>query len=87
MATIDEQIAQAEARVARLKQKQKKADTRKKIIIGGTLMKELSESDLNVWLDKRLTRKEDRELFGLEPISKNEEIEQQQDYRNTSNPF
>lgn len=87
MATIDEQIAAAEAKVARLKEKQKKADTRKKIIIGGTLMKELSESDLNVWLDKRLTRKEDRELFGLEPISKNEEIEQQQDYRNTSNPF
>ncbi len=72
MATIDEQIAQAEARVARLKQKQKKTETRKKIIVGATLMKENSEENLKGWLNERLTRKEDRTLFGLDLPSEEE---------------
>lgn len=72
MATpLDEQLAAAQAKVARLKERQKKLETRKKIVIGATVISHFSDDELRKFLDEKLTRKDDRELFGLpEKINK-----------------
>ena len=54
--------------------RQRKIDTRKKILLGAMLMhwvelEEISEADLLKGLDKFLTRDSDRTLFGLSSIS------------------
>lgn len=38
MATLEQQLAEAEAKVARLKEKAKKQDTAKKVVIGGMML-------------------------------------------------
>lgn len=38
MATLEQQLAQAEAKVARLKEKAKKQDTAEKVVIGGMML-------------------------------------------------
>lgn len=38
MATLEQQLAEAEARLARLKEKAKKADTAEKVVIGGMML-------------------------------------------------
>jgi len=66
----DEINQQIQALKARDKAKQRKEDTRRKILIGGVIMKmlnngDLSQERLNNMLEKHLTRDKDRELFGL----------------------
>jgi uncharacterized protein YlxW (UPF0749 family) len=48
----------------------RKADTRRKILVGAIVLArvergEISESDLRRWLDQALVRPDDRGLFGL----------------------
>lgn len=38
MATLEQQLAEAEAKVARLKEKAKKKDTAEKVVIGGMML-------------------------------------------------
>lgn len=78
-------IAELEAKLRQLKERQqavearrrtlesrreRKADTRRKILVGAIVLAkvergEISESDLRRWLDAALTRPDDRGLFGL----------------------
>ncbi|MCP4749063.1 MAG: mobilization protein [Desulfobacteraceae bacterium] len=66
---INELKARKSAEEARLKRKVKKDDTRKKILIGAYFMDQAEKNgnmaDLIEKLDPFLTRKNDRELFGL----------------------
>ena len=64
-AALIEQQAEIERKLQRIKEKRRKLETRKKVVVGATLMKENSEESLRGWLNERLTRKEDRALFGL----------------------
>lgn len=62
---------QIQALKARDKAKQRKEDTRRKVLIGGVIMKmlnngDLSQERLNNMLEKHLDRDKDRELFGLD---------------------
>jgi len=48
----------------------RKADTRRKILVGAIVLAkvehgEIAEADLRRWLDQALARQEDRALFGL----------------------
>ena len=52
----------------------RKDDTRRKILIGATVLArvdrdELDHADLQAWLDSHLTRDDDRALFDLPPKS------------------
>jgi hypothetical protein len=86
MPKLDQQISTLEERLKLLKlrhqrtesrkkaiesQRKKKADTRRKILIGTVVMakieqKVLDESLLRGWLNDALTSAHDRQLFGLE---------------------
>ncbi len=68
------QQAQLQARInaeqQKEKDKQRKLDTRKKIVIGGTLLAmvksgELSQERLDNMLDKNISSERDRNLLGL----------------------
>ncbi len=85
MTQLNERIATLEAKLKTLKARQqqdvsrkrtlesrrtRKADTRRKILIGAIVLARveqgrLTRADLKAWLDQALTRSEDRELFGL----------------------
>lgn len=85
MAKIDERIATLQTRLQQLKaqqqritarqksiesQRQRKADTRRKILIGSIVLARveqgrLSETELRTWMDEGLTRPDDRALFNL----------------------
>jgi hypothetical protein len=61
--------ARARALVSR---RARKDDTRRKILIGATILArvdrdELDHADLQAWLDAHLTRDDDRALFDLPP--------------------
>lgn len=80
------QIAQLEERLRQLKareqavearrrtlesRRERKADTRRKILVGAVVLTkvergEISESDLRRWLDQALVRSDDRQLFELQ---------------------
>ncbi len=82
---LDERIQSLEAKLKQLKTRQqridararalsnrraRKDDTRRKILIGATVLAridrhELDHADLEAWLDAHLTRSEDRALFDL----------------------
>lgn len=47
MATLEQQLAQAEAKVARLKEKAKKQDTAEKVVIGGMMLAYARKSPTN----------------------------------------
>lgn len=63
--TLEQQLAEAEAKVARLKTKKRTKDTRRKIVVGAALLAELRENKelaalvLDV-LKRRVTREVDR---------------------------
>jgi len=79
------QIAQLEEKLRQLKAREqavearrrslesrrsRKADTRRKILVGATVLAkvergEISDADLRRWLDGALTREDDRGLFSL----------------------
>ena len=64
---LEQQIANAKARV---KKKERAADTRKKILVGAYFLEvkyKDKEEDLIKLLDGFLIRDNDRELFGLAP--------------------
>jgi hypothetical protein len=85
MSKTDEQIANLEERLRQLKARQQKAvarqrafesqrerknDTRRKILIGAIVLARvkqgrLSETELLAWMDEALTRADDRALFAL----------------------
>lgn len=73
--TLEKKINQLKARKAaeeaRLREKAKKADTRRKILIGAYFLEEAEKNGgveaLYRKMDSFLTRKNDRELFGLDP--------------------
>ena len=89
MPKLDEQIATLQQRLQQLKlrqsaraerqkaisnKRQRKEDTRRKILIGAIVMAKIEqgvmdEKQLKGWLDKALTRADDRALFGLESKS------------------
>ena len=80
---LDDQIAQAEQRLKQLKVRQqriearkraldskrnRKADTRKKILAGAIVLARAEQGrlpELTTWLDDALTRADDRALFEL----------------------
>ena len=64
-----EQAVEARRRVLESR-RARKADTRRKILVGAIVLAkveqgELEAARLRAWLDQALTRKDDRELFGL----------------------
>jgi hypothetical protein len=85
MAKLDEQISTLEEKLKQLKlrhqriearkkaidaKRERKADTRRKILIGTIVMakieqKAMDEKRLREWLDEALTRSDDRALFEL----------------------
>jgi hypothetical protein len=85
MAKLDERIATLHERLQQLKaqqqrtaarqkslesRRQRKADTRRKILVGAMLLARVeqgrtSEAELHAWLDEVLTRPDDRALFDL----------------------
>lgn len=85
MARLDEQIATAQERLKQLKARQlrvaarqralesrrdRKADTRRKFLVGAIVLAKVDQgkfdlAQLRRWLDEELTRDDDRELFDL----------------------
>ena len=85
MAKLDDQIQKLQENLKQLKARQqaieirkkaiaskreRKQDTRRKILIGAVIMakieqKTMDEKQLRKWLDEVLTRADDRALFGL----------------------
>ena len=76
--TLQERLNQLKTRQARIEARQRalaarrsrKDDTRRKILAGAILLAKVESGDFELrtfkrWLDKALTRKDDRELFGL----------------------
>jgi len=79
---IDERIARLRAErerlAARASKTARRLETRRKIVIGGTVLAAIehegvpvlrSAADLTRWLDARLDRPQDRRAFGLPPQS------------------
>lgn len=75
---LEEKLKQLKTRQARLdarkralaSRQERKNDTRRKILLGATVLaridrKELDQAEVNRWLDQSLTRPDDRTLFGL----------------------
>ena len=73
--------AQIQAIKAKENQKKRKEDTKRKILIGGVVLKmlgtgEMPQDRLTKILDKHLTKDDDRALFELPEKTKNEEKKQ-----------
>lgn len=91
MPKLDERIATLQDRLQQLKAKQqriaarqralesrrgRKADTRRKILVGAIVLAKLDQGEFNKaqlhrWLDEALTRPDDRALFDLTAQSAN----------------
>jgi hypothetical protein len=89
MPKLDQRISELETKLKQLKTRQqridararalvnrraRKDDTRRKILIGATVLAridrhELDHTTLKAWLDAHLTRTDDRALFELPPQS------------------
>lgn len=87
MAKINERIESLETKLKQLKarqqridararalanRRQRKEDTRRKILIGAIVLARVEQgripaADLTAWLDEALTRQDDRALFELPP--------------------
>ena len=76
--TLKDRLNQLKTRQARIEARKKalltrrsrKDDTRRKILAGAILLPKVEDGDFDLrtfkrWLDKALTRKDDRALFGL----------------------
>ena len=77
---LEEKLKQLKTRQARIEARKRallsrrvrKDDTRRKILIGATVLAridrhELDHAELEAWLDAHLTRDDDRALFDLPP--------------------
>ena len=61
--TIDQQIADAQAKLARLKTRQKASDTRRKIIVGAIVTTEaLKDPKISKWLASTLRKNATRDV-------------------------
>jgi hypothetical protein len=82
IATLQEQLQQLKAKQQRIAARQKaleskrsrKADTRRKILVGAIVLAKLDQGEfdkaqLQRWLDDALTRPDDRALFDLNALS------------------
>jgi hypothetical protein len=82
ISTLEERLKQLKLRAQRIEARKKaidsrrarKADTRRKILIGAVVMakieqKVMPEAQVREWLDQALARSDDRALFGLPPRS------------------
>jgi uncharacterized protein (DUF3084 family) len=87
MPKLDDQISALQTRLSQLKlrqqrldarkraieaQRERKAETRRKILVGGIVLEKLRQGEIDGeqfrgWLDQALTRADDRALFGLSP--------------------
>jgi hypothetical protein len=68
--TLDQQIAEAQAKLARLKTRQKASDTRRKIIVGAIVTSEaLREPKIARWLATTLRKNATREVDQKELVS------------------
>jgi hypothetical protein len=80
LAEAERRLAQLKARQERLdarlaylaSSRARKDETRRKILAGAILLSKVESGDFDSrtfkrWLDKALTRKDDREMFGLPP--------------------
>lgn len=85
MPKLDDQISALQGRLSQLKlrqqrldarrqaieaQRERKAETRRKILVGGIVLEKLRQGQIDGeqfrgWLDQALTRADDRALFGL----------------------
>jgi uncharacterized protein (DUF3084 family) len=85
MPKLDDQISALQGRLSQLKlrqqrldarkqaieaQRERKAETRRKILVGGIVLAKLRQGEIDGeqfrgWLDQALTRADDRALFGL----------------------
>ncbi len=78
IATLEEKLQQLKVRQQRaearkrtlLSKRERAADTRRKILVGAIVLAKVEQGDfdqrtLRRWLDKALTRADDRKLFGL----------------------
>lgn len=75
--SLEEQLKQLrtrqqriEAQRALLSRRERAADTRRKILVGAIVLAKVEQEELDAgqlrgWLDQALTRRDDRELFGL----------------------
>jgi hypothetical protein len=88
MAKLDDQISTLQEKLSRLKLRQqhldarkraietlreRKAETRRKILVGGIVLARLEQGEIDNqqfrgWLDQSLRRTEDRALFGLPAV-------------------
>ena len=75
LADLEKQEAQLKARIsrerARLKERERKQETRRKIIAGALALEHKDgqfQAALNRLLDEYVTRPDDRALFGLQPL-------------------
>jgi len=95
MPKLDDQISTLQSKLEQLKLRQqridarkraiaghreRKADTRRKILLGGLLLEKLRRGDveagrITAWLDQTLTRTDDRALFGLPALTDDREPE------------
>jgi large subunit ribosomal protein L7/L12 len=89
MAKLDEQISTLQERLTRLKvrqqhidarksaivaQRERKTETRRKMLVGALIMQKVKEGQMDAqllrsWLDQTLTRAEERALFDLPPLA------------------
>ena len=87
MPKLDDQISTLQDRLSQLKlrqqrldgrkraieaQRERKAETRRKILVGGIVLAKLRQGEIDGdqfrgWLDQALTRADDRALFDLPP--------------------
>jgi hypothetical protein len=80
ISTLQERLKQLKLRQQRSEarrravdaQRERKAETRRRFVVGTAILEkvgngEIDRSQLLVWLDSSLTRKEDRALFDLPP--------------------
>jgi uncharacterized protein (DUF3084 family) len=85
MPKLDDQISALQTRLSQLKlrqqrldarkraieaQRERKTETRRKILVGGIVLEKLRQGEIDGeqfrgWLDQALTRADDRALFGL----------------------
>lgn len=75
---LQEKQEQIKAQIQKLKAvdqaKQRKEDTRKKVLLGGVVLKlikqgKLKQTQVDSWLNESLTAERDRALFGLSALA------------------
>jgi len=79
---LEKQMKQLQERIAsekaRIKKKERKDDTRRKILVGAYFMEKYEDNmdELVGMIDPFLSREQDRKLFGLDVKGKNENDQQ-----------